>query len=225
MTGYKSTAAVTWAGLGRALRHGRGGRILLLLGACAVAFGLAAWLPTPSHAKAALSDTVATVAPPSRLTVATPRATPQHHTITAPVPPVCASNAAGRKLLLVSIHQQHLWACDGNQLASSSPVTTGAYALPNVSEATPTGTWEIQGKTTDTNLTGCNADGCWDDAVHYWLPFDGPFGFHDAPWQTMPFGSQNYGTGGSHGCVHLPEAEAAWVYAWAPVGTTVTVEA
>jgi lipoprotein-anchoring transpeptidase ErfK/SrfK len=55
------------------------------------------------------------------------------------------------------------------------------------------------------------------------MPFDGPYGFHDAPWQTFPFGSPDYATQGSHGCVHLPENEAAWVYNWAPVGTTVTI--
>jgi len=135
----------------------------------------------------------------------------------------CLSNPAGRKLLLVSITDQEMWACDGTTLASSTAVTTGAYALPNVYDATPTGTWRIIYKTTDVHLTGCNADGCWDDFVNYWMPFDGPYGFHDAPWQTFPFGSPLYATQGSHGCVHLPEAEAAWVYSWAPVGTTVTV--
>ena len=26
------------------------------------------------------------------------------------------------------------------------------------------------------------------DYVEYWVPFNGDFGFHDASWQTMPFG-------------------------------------
>jgi lipoprotein-anchoring transpeptidase ErfK/SrfK len=46
---------------------------------------------------------------------------------------------------------------------------------------------------------------------------------HDAPWQTFPFGSPQYATSGSEGCVRLPEKEMAWVYGWAPIGTTVTV--
>jgi lipoprotein-anchoring transpeptidase ErfK/SrfK len=138
---------------------------------------------------------------------------------------VCRTNPAGRQLLEVSIAEQRVWACDGTTLASTSPVTTGAYALANVDEATPTGTWAIQGKSTDVHLTGCNLDGCWDDYVHYWLPFNGPFGFHDAPWQTFAFGSPKYALQGSHGCVHLPESEAAWVYRWAQVGTTVTITA
>ena len=144
---------------------------------------------------------------------------------TTPVldPAACAGNPVGQRLLLVSISQQQLWVCLGARIVSASSVTTGAYALPGVFDATPTGTWHIQGKTTDVSLSGCNADGCWDDFVHYWMPYNGPFGFHDAPWQTFPFGSPEYATQGSHGCVHLPETEAAWVYGWATVGTTVTI--
>jgi len=122
----------------------------------------------------------------------------------------CAGNPGTEKLLVVSISKQQLWACQGGQLVGASPVTTGASELANVDDATPTGTWHVQGKTTDVYLTGCNADGCWDDFVHYWMSFDGPYGFHDAPWQTVPFGSASYPTAGSHGCVHLPEQEMGW---------------
>jgi lipoprotein-anchoring transpeptidase ErfK/SrfK len=62
--------------------------------------------------------------------------------------------------------------------------------------------------------------------VHYWIPFNGDFGFHDATWQTMPFGSPDYRTQGSHGCVHLPMPTVQWLYNWAQAGSTVvTVEA
>jgi lipoprotein-anchoring transpeptidase ErfK/SrfK len=134
----------------------------------------------------------------------------------------CKSNASG-KLLLVSISQQRLWACDGTQIVYQSAVTTGASALKNVDDATPVGTWHIFGKYTNTTLRGCDANGCWKDPVAYWMPFDGSVGFHDASWQTFPFGSAEYQTGGSHGCVHLPTDTAKWVYDWAPIGTTVTV--
>jgi lipoprotein-anchoring transpeptidase ErfK/SrfK len=137
----------------------------------------------------------------------------------------CAGDPAGATLVVVSISQQELWACAGPDLVSASPVTTGASGLRNVHDATPTGTWRIQAKTTDVTLSGCDANGCWHDPVHYWMPFDGPYGFHDAPWQTFPFGSAAYVTGGSHGCVHLPEAEMAWLYSWAPIGTVVRIGA
>jgi hypothetical protein len=134
----------------------------------------------------------------------------------------CADNTNG-KLLLVSISQQRLWACNGLQLAYKSAVTTGASALTNVDDATPIGTWHIYAKHTNTTLRGCDVNGCWNDPVAYWIPFDGSVGFHDASWQTFPFGGAAYATNGSHGCVHLPTSTAAWVYGWAPIGTTVTV--
>ncbi len=136
----------------------------------------------------------------------------------------CAENGNG-KLLLISLAQQHMWACDGTSLANESAITTGASALTNVDNATPTGTWRIYSKNRNTILKGCDVNGCWDDPVAYWMPFDDQIGFHDAAWQTFPFGSPLYTTQGSHGCVHLPLDFIAWVYAWAPVGTTVTVQA
>jgi hypothetical protein len=42
----------------------------------------------------------------------------------------------------------------------------------------------------------------------------------------MAFGSPDYATGGSHGCVHLPMPAMAWFYGWSRVDqTVVTVEA
>ena len=64
-----------------------------------------------------------------------------------------------------------------------------------------------------------------DPTGDYWVPFNGDFGLHDAPWQTMPFGSQNWPTQGSHGCVHVATATLAWIYRWAQIASTVvTVE-
>ena len=74
------------------------------------------------------------------------------------------------------------------------------------------------------HLVGHDANGSWDDAVAYWIPYIGStYGFHDASWQTFPFGSPLYTTQGSHGCVHLPTDTIAQIYAWAPVGTQVTI--
>ena len=60
--------------------------------------------------------------------------------------------------------------------------------------------------------------------MKYWIPFDAPlFGFHDSSWQTFPYGSQQYRTDGSHGCVHMPLADIAFLYEWANVGATVVI--
>jgi len=48
--------------------------------------------------------------------------------------------------------------------------------------------------------------------VKYWIPYDGVYGFHDSSWQTFPYGSQQYRTDGSHGCVHFPLTVMSWIY-------------
>ena len=116
----------------------------------------------------------------------------------------------------MSIRLQHLWACRHGRLRLSTPVTTGAYRRGWV---TPTGTWHIYGKERNVNLVGPG----WDDHVRYWMPYHGPFGLHDAPWQKFPEGSPKYKTKGSHGCIHLPGVEMKALYGWARVGARVTV--
>ncbi len=59
--------------------------------------------------------------------------------------------------------------------------------------------------------------------VAYWVPYDGPYGFHDSSWQKFAYGSPKYRTDGSHGCVHLPMSAMKWFYKWADVGTAVTI--
>jgi lipoprotein-anchoring transpeptidase ErfK/SrfK len=56
------------------------------------------------------------------------------------------------------------------------------------------------------------------------MPFYGAYGFHDASWQTFPYGSPLYTTQGSHGCVHVPVAVLGTLFNWAPIGTLVTIQ-
>ncbi|WP_375493030.1 L,D-transpeptidase [uncultured Jatrophihabitans sp.] len=129
----------------------------------------------------------------------------------------CATNSY-RQLVLVSVRAQHLWACEGAKEVRSTPVTTGSVTHH---DQTPRGSWRVQAKQRNRYLVGRG----YRDYVKYWMPFDGDYGMHDASWQKMPFGSQDWPTGGSHGCVHLPTQTMAWMYSWAKPGTTVvTVE-
>lgn len=130
---------------------------------------------------------------------------------------VCAGNTEPQ-LILVSIGKQRAWMCERGRQVKTSAVTTGKLADDS---STPTGTWEITGKETERYLNGPG----YSDFVHYWLPFYGDFGFHDATWQTMPFGSPRYRTQGSHGCIHLPTPMMAWLYQWVQIGATATVVA
>jgi len=128
------------------------------------------------------------------------------------------SDSSSGKHIVVSISQQYLWAYIGSTEEYSSPVITGANAL---GEGTPVGTWKIYGKASNVYLRGPT----WDDFVQYWMPFYGPYGLHDASWRDpSQFGITSYPEDGSHGCVELPTATAAWLYGWALVGTSVTIE-
>lgn len=175
---------------------------------------------TASTAKIPTSAPTATSTPaaPVPAPVMKPAAAP------APAPSACAGTPAGVKHIYVSIGQQHLWACTGTVLLTDTSITTGASAITNVHYATPIGTSHITGKSRNTVLAGHDVNGPWNDPVKFWMPFDGGVGFHDASWQTFPYGSDLYKTQGSHGCVHVPAAVIATLFDWAPVGTLVTVK-
>ena len=129
----------------------------------------------------------------------------------------CSANTAPQ-LVLVSISTQQAWLCAGPRQVYATPVTTGNVAN---GDATPLGTWRVQAKQANRYLTGPG----YSDFVHFWVPFNGDFGLHDASWQTMPFGSPQYQTDGSHGCVHFPTPAMTWLYAWITVGSQVTIQA
>jgi lipoprotein-anchoring transpeptidase ErfK/SrfK len=155
---------------------------------------------------------------------------PKPVTKTAPViaTSVCDSNNLSQ-LILVSISQRHLWACDGKTVVYDSSVITGMSFL--AADLTPTGTYHVYAKETNLYLKGCDSTGCWNDYVNYWMPFldnqYGEYGFHDATWRTAnEFGNISpNSTSASHGCVEMPLAAAKWLYGWAVIGTTVQIEA
>lgn len=130
-----------------------------------------------------------------------------------------ACPAAAGKSVTVDISAQRARMCKGGQQIRTTPVTTGASAL---GYGTPTGTWRVYARVRDTTLYPA-AGGAY--FVHFWMPYSGPYGFHDSPWQQFPYGSPRYRTDGSHGCVHVPGRMMAWLFGWAAVGTRVTVHA
>jgi lipoprotein-anchoring transpeptidase ErfK/SrfK len=152
----------------------------------------------------------------------------------------CDSNTSSQ-VVIVSIGQQHMWACDGTKVAYDNPVVTGMQQYP--SELTPLGTYHIYSKLTDQTLAGSDFTGHWSDYVYYWMPFldnqYGTYGFHDltdtangaAGRADSDFGNIDINAPytaakhGSHGCVELPLAAAKWLYNWSSVGTTVTIQA
>jgi len=160
-----------------------------------------------------------TQTPSSRDSAAVPAlhaTAPVTHAVARPVDR-CAANRAGQ-LVLVDLSEQHLWLCAHARTVRDTPITSG---MDNAYTHTPTGTFHVQGRNRDTTLT-LNTGATY--AVKYWIPFDAPlFGFHDASWQKFAFGSAKYKTDGSHGCVHVPLADMAFLYRWVHVGARVTI--
>lgn len=177
----------------------------------------------PAHI---VQQTKAAATSPKKSTTTTNSSTTTASTTTPTTNP-CASNTLSR-LALVSISQRHMWACDYTTVEYDSPVVTGMENL--AADLTPVGTYHIYAKETNLYLKGCDSTGCWNDYVNYWMPWldnqYGAYGFHDATWRPAnAFGNISPDSSdASHGCVELPLATAKWLYGWAQVGTTVTIE-
>jgi uncharacterized membrane protein len=141
---------------------------------------------------------------------------------------ICQGNVLSKELIVI-ISQQHLWACQYNQLVFNTPVVTGDENY--VADTTPVGTYKIYNKQTNLNLTGSDQMGSWNVHVDYWMAFlsnqYGIFGVHDAQWvPNSDFGKIPPDTlQSSHGCVELPLSAEAWVYNWSPIGTTLVIKA
>lgn len=138
----------------------------------------------------------------------------------------CSENGLDQ-LIIVSISQRALWACNNTTVSYTSSVVTGMDFL--AADKTPTGTYHIYAKQRDVHLVGHDTTGSWNDFVYYWMPFltnqYGQYGFHDATWRpNNAFGNISPdSTSASHGCVECPLNAAKWLYTWSNVGTTVTI--
>jgi lipoprotein-anchoring transpeptidase ErfK/SrfK len=219
-TAKKSTAR-------RSKRHPWNAVLLAAAVTAALLFGYnaAASPSTPSQSRppAATAKTPATKPQP---TATAPAATPKPAAPAAIAQTACSGNSLSQ-LIIVSISQRHLWACQAGTVAYDSSVVTGMENL--AADLTPTGTYHIYSKQTNVTLRGSDSTGSWDDPVYYWMPFlhnqYGSYGFHDATWRAdSDFGNISpYSNNASHGCVELPLATAKWLYDWADVGTTVTI--
>lgn len=135
-----------------------------------------------------------------------------------------------RRRLVVSLSKQRMVAYDGARQVKSTLVTTGNKALP-----TPLGTFHIIEKLRNFTFISPWPKGSpyyyAPSPVQYALLFNwNGYYIHDAPWRSVfgPGSNARLGTPGqnltgTHGCVNIPPAVAAWLYDWAPVGTVVQV--
>ncbi len=148
-----------------------------------------------------------------------------------PTPKPQPAPAPQGKEIVVSLSHQWMWAYQNGKLVYNSAVMTGRPAL-----ATPTGTYHVFLKLHPTYFYSP-----WPQGSPYWYPPTfinyalewraGGFFLHDSWWHSV------YGPGtngwhfdpkygwqwGTHGCVAMPLSAAAWLYNWAPIGTTVQI--
>ncbi len=135
------------------------------------------------------------------------------------------------KEIVISLSQQWMHVYQNGKQVYSSPITTGQPALP-----TPTGTYHVFLKLSPTTFYSP-----WPPGSPYYYPPThinyalewkaGGYFLHDAWWRSV------YGPGtnvwhrdpvdgwmtGTHGCIVMPFNAAAWLYNWAPIGTTVQI--
>ena len=123
--------------------------------------------------------------------------------------------AAFPKLIEVNVTTKQMYLYDNGQLTRSYPITAGTVADP-----TPLGEFHIWDKLLSQTMIG---PGYVQPNVQWINYFDhAGDAVHGNYWRPLSyFGSVN----SSHGCVSLPNAQAEWVYDWAPLGTTVITHA
>jgi lipoprotein-anchoring transpeptidase ErfK/SrfK len=136
-----------------------------------------------------------------------PTAAPPSQEQIALAPP---SPTSSGKLILVVLSEQMVYAYENGVLLRQFVVSTGLPGTPTVQ-----GTFSTYIKYEAQTMSGPD----------YYLPgvpwvmyFYRGYALHGTYWHN------NFGNPMSHGCVNLRTPEAEWLYAWAPLGTTVTVE-
>lgn len=202
---------------------------LIVLGACAV-LTLMAW-QTPNAVRAAYQPTATwtstwTAVPTHTLTpTATPTSTPTSSPTSTPtatytsVPTATATQVAapsssrttplGTKWIDLDLSEQSLTAYEGETAVFSALVSTGLSYYP-----TPVGEYKIYRRV---RVQAMGGPGYYLPNVEFVSYFYKGYAIHGAYWHN------NFGQPMSHGCVNMRNADAKWIYNWAPLGTRVVV--
>ena len=119
----------------------------------------------------------------------------------------------GSTYVEIDYTNQHLWYYEDGELVLDTDIVSGNLSRNNGS---PDGVFKIVYKQRDATLVGED----YSSAVKYFMPFAYNVGIHDASWRSS-FGGKIYLTGGSHGCINIPEDKAETLYGTLEVGTPV----
>lgn len=121
--------------------------------------------------------------------------------------PAPAPAPTGARWIDVDLSAQRLTAYQGNTSVFSTLISGGLPRTPTV-----VGRFKIYTKLTSTRMTGPGYDL---PNVPYTMYFYRGYAIHGTYWHN------NFGQPMSHGCVNMRTQDAAWLFNWASVGTTV----
>ena len=124
-------------------------------------------------------------------------------------PPVHPSPASAEGWIDVDLSTQTLVAYEGGRAVHSCRVSTGLASTP-----TPTGRFRIQTKSLAQTMSG---PGYYRSNVPHVMFFYRGYSLHGTYWHS------NFGHPMSHGCINLPQSDAAWLYDWASIGILVVI--
>ncbi|MBX0326556.1 L,D-transpeptidase [Oscillochloris sp. ZM17-4] len=170
--------------------------------------GLPLPLPLPAPAPAA-------PAPAAKPAATAKPAAPAAKPAVAAKPAAPAPAARGGRYIIVDLSDQWLYAYEGDAMVYDAPVSTGRDGFN-----TPVGTFAVYAKLKSQTMQGTLG------GEYYRVPnvpnvmyIVGGVAIHGTYWHNR------FGTGArlSHGCINVGITQAAWLYAWAPMGTPVTV--
>ncbi len=120
-----------------------------------------------------------------------------------------SSGGGAGKWIDIDLSSQTLTAMEGNVAVRSMLVSTGIARYP-----TPPGRFRIYAKYPSVTMSG---PGYYLPGVPHTMYFYRGYAIHGTYWHN------NFGRPMSHGCINLTRADAAWMYAWAPIGTLVVI--
>jgi hypothetical protein len=131
-----------------------------------------------------------------------------------PVTPPPGAPSHLSKWIEVDLTNQRVRVWERDRMVYSTLASTGRPAVPTL-----TGTFQTYLHLRYGSMSGWTPDrGSYSlDNVPYIMYYDRGYAIHGTYWHS------NFGTPQSAGCVNLPTPDAAWIYNWAPVGTTVYI--
>ena len=164
--------------------------------------------PIPTSTQASVSPATATSVLPETLTLS-PTLQTLLTAVTNDDPVAPVKRQSQDRWIDVDLSAQRLDAFQGDQMLKSFDVSTGRKWTPTV-----IGKYRIYVKYRHADMAG---PGYYLPAVPFVMYFFKDYGLHGTYWHD------NFGTPMSHGCVNLRTEDAAWLFRWASVGTTVNI--